>query len=174
MSDNETWNWDEPLPEPKEFEILPEGDAEFEVLKVDRARKEMGKLGTVNVAIVKLLVTSLVSKGADPKTVEENLPLSPKVVFKLYQFFASIGQYQHGDVENGKPFRPNWAKVAGATGLCVVKHRPWTGKDGVERKSEQIDTFLDEKGRTRASDKPRAVGVTATAGDEQTFDQVPF
>jgi hypothetical protein len=169
----ETFDFNEPLPPPQDFANLPEGDAEFEVLKLDRARKEMGKLGTVNVAIVKLLVTSLAEK-CDPQPVEVNLPLSPKVVFKLYQFFAAIGQYNHGDVESGKPFTPNWGKVVGSTGLCVVKLRAWKGKDGNERKSPEVDTFLDDKGRTRASDSPRAVGNAANAETEASFDHVPF
>lgn len=156
---NDGFDWNSELPPPKEFEILPEGDAEFEVLKLERARKEMGKLGTVNVAIVTLMVKSLVDPKADSKTITSNLPLSPKTVFKLYQFFASIGQYNHGDVENGKPFTPNWAKVAGKGGYCVIKHRPWKGKDGVERFSEEIDAYLDSKGRQRASDEPREVGA---------------
>jgi hypothetical protein len=173
MSENETFDWKDSLPPPKEFDLLPEGDAEFEVLKLDRARKEMGKLGTVNVAIVKLLVTSMIAQ-TDPQPVEVNLPLSPKTVFKLYQFFAAIGQYKHGDVESGTPFTPNWSKVVGATGLCVVKHRPWKTKDGQERKGADIDVFLDEHGRTKASDKPRAVGKTESNSKEQSFDQVPF
>lgn len=158
MSEKE-FGWNDALPPPREFELLPEGDAQFEVLKLERARKDMGKLGEVNVAIVTLLVASYAA-GAEPQSVECNLPLSPKTVFKLYQFFASIGQYKHGDVESGKPFTPNWSKIVGKTGNCVVKHRTWKGRDGADRKGNEIDAFLDDQGRTRASDQPRTVGAT--------------
>jgi hypothetical protein len=168
----EEFGWSDALPPPQERQMLPVGDAEFEVLKMERARKEMGKLGMVNVAILNLMVKSLEDESIT-SNVECLLPLSSKVVFKIYQFFASIGQYDHGDVENGKPFAPDWTKVVGSTGLCVIKHRAWKGKDGAERTSTEIDMFLDPKGRARASDKPRAVGATDKA-DDPTFDQVPF
>ncbi len=171
MSDdhNDGFDWNAELPPPKEFEILPEGDAEFEVLKLERARKEMGKLGTVNVAILTLMVKSQVDQKADSKTIETNLPLSPKTVFKLYQFFASIGQYTHGEVENGKPFTPNWAKIVGKGGYCVIKHHPWKDRNGKERFSEEVVAFLDSKGRQRASDQPREVGASAEPADNLKF-----
>lgn len=156
MSDKEL-GWNDALPPPQEFALLPEGDAQFEVLKLERARKTMGKLGEVNVGVVTLLVASY-APGAESDTIECNLPLSPKTVFKLYQFFAAIGQYKHGDVESGKPFTPNWAKVVGCTGNCVIKHRKWTGRDGAEKTGHEVDAFLDAEGRTRASDDPRKVG----------------
>lgn len=163
MTENtDTFDWNAPLPPPQERVTLPEGDAKFEVLDLKRERKEMGKLGTVNVAVVTLLVTSLVAPEASDK-MEENLPLSPSMVWKLYQFFASIGQYQHGDVEGGKPFTPNWGKVKASEGFCTIKMRDWTTKKGEARKSPQIDQFLDAQGRARASDEPRPIG-----------DAVPF
>jgi len=171
----EEFGWNDALPPPKERQILPVGDAEFEVLKMDRARKELGKLGMVNVAVLSLMIKSL-EDDSITETVECLLPLSSKVAFKLYQFFASIGQYNHGDVENGKPFAPNWSKVVGSTGLCTIKHRAWKGRDGADRTSAEVDLYLDAKGRARLSDKPRAVGVAQQQGDdpEPKFDQVPF
>jgi hypothetical protein len=156
---NDGFDWNAELPPPKEFELMPEGDAEFEVLKLERTRKEMGKLGTVNVAIVTLMVKSLVDPKADSKTIEDKLSLHPKTVFKLYQFFASIGQYNHGAVENGKPFTPNWAKIVGKGGYCVLEHNKWIGRDKKEHVNEQVSAYLDSKGRQRASDEPREVGA---------------
>lgn len=150
--------WDDELPPPQEFKLLPEGDAKFEVLKLDRIRKEMGKLGMVHCGVVTLLVSSLVDPDIT-ETLEENLPLSQKTVFKLYQFFAAIGQYAHGDVEAGKPFKPNWGKVVGEQGYCVIEHHPWKGKDGAERKSPQVACYLDAQGRARASDEARVIEV---------------
>lgn len=156
MSETKEIGWGDALPPPKEFELLPEGDAQFEVLKFERVRKEMGKLGTCNVGVLHLLVASF--NGGEAQPVECNLPLHEKTVFKLYQFFAAIGQYTHGDVENGKPFVPNWGKVTGTTGNCVIKHRKWTGRDGKDKTGSEVDVFLDANGRTRASDPARTVG----------------
>lgn len=164
MTDKADFGWDEALPPPREFALLPEGDAKFEVLKLERVRKDMGKkLGTCNVAVLSLLVTSYIDPE-NPLPIEVNLPLSHLIVFKLYQFFAAIGQYTHGDVEAGKPFQPNWNEVVGSTGLCVVKHRPWKGRDGVERHDNDIEAYLDDQGRTRATDDPRVVGGQEAAG----------
>lgn len=163
-TDSNGFGWTDALPPPNEFKLLPEGDAQFEVLKLERARREFGKLGTCNIADVTVRVASYADPD-NPQEVDAALPLHPKVAFKLYQFFAALGLYQHGDVESGKPFRPDWSKVVGKCGLCTIKHRPWKGKDGAERKSAEIDAFLDDQGRTRASDKPRTVGAA-----EPSFD----
>ena len=165
MTNEKEIGWDDELPPPEEKKLLPEGDAKFEVLKIERVRKEMGKLGTVNCGVVTLLVTSLVDPDCD-ETLEENLPLSQKTVFKLYQFFAAIGQYEHGDVENGKPFRPQWNKVVGEMGYCTIGHRSWDGKDGTRRTAAQVAAYLDAQGRSRASDQPRTVEV---GGDDLQF-----
>ena len=156
---NETgYGWNDDLPPPKEFVLMPEGDAQFEVLKMERARRDWGKLGTVNVADLTLRVVSFAAPD-DPQELEAAIPLHPKMAWKAYQFFASIGQYKHGDVEAGKPFRPNWAKVEGACGCCTIKHRPWKNKAGKEMKSPEVNDFLDEQGRSRASDPVREVGA---------------
>lgn len=172
MTEEKEYGFDEALPPIQEKKVMPEGDAEFEVLKFERARKAMGKLGTINTGVVTLLVKSLVDPECT-ETFDENLPLAPSMAWKVYQFFASIGQYKHGDVESGKPFVPNWAKVAGATGLCTIKHREWERKDKTKAVSPQIGVYLDERGRSRVSDEPRAVGQAPKEVSEN-FDEVPF
>jgi hypothetical protein len=173
MSEEKEFGWNDALPPPQEKKVMPEGDAEWEVLKLERARKPMGKLGTVNTAVLTLLVTSLEDPTCSEK-MEENLPLAPSMSWKLYQFFASAGQYAHGDVEKGKPFTPNWGKVEGATGLCTIVHREWERKDKTKAKSPQIGAYLDDKGRSRASDEPRAVGKKPVEESAEVPDEIPF
>lgn len=163
MTEEKELGWDDALPPPQAFELLPEGDAEFEVLGIQRGRKEMGKLGICNVATATLLVAPY--NPGKQQRMDVNLPLHATVVFKTYQFFASIGLYQHGDAESGKELRPDWTNAIGKTGLCVIKHRTFKKKSDPEGtatgRSHEVDCFLDEKGRSRMSDKPRAVGPTA-------------
>ena len=134
----EVFGWDDPIEKGAEFPVLPEGTATFEVLKIERARKEMGKLGTCNVALLTLLVTS--DENGETATFIENLPLHRKTQFKLFQFFSSIGMRQHG---NDAPFVPNWGKVSGTTGSCKIGIREWKGKDGETHKSNEVVKYLD-------------------------------
>ena len=135
--------WDDEIEPGGEFKILPEGLAQFEVLKFDRARKEKGKLGTCNVAALKMVFTHQETGETATKDVE--LPLHRMLQFRLYQFFTAIGQRKHGD---DGPFAPNWAKVVGETGYCEIKHRSWTGQDGKERTDYEPDKFLSEEEAT--------------------------
>lgn len=132
--------WDDEIEPGDGFQVLPEGLAQFEVLKFDRSRREMGKLGMINVAILRLMLTS--SESGETATREVKLPLHRKVQFKLYQFFTAIGQRKHG--QDG-PFAPDWTKVVGSTGFCEIKHRRWTGKDGKERIDDEPEKFLSEE-----------------------------
>jgi len=139
--DPDQLGWDDAIEEGEGFVVLPEGPASFEVLKLDRARKEMGKLGTCNVGVAKLLITH--TESGETATKDVNLPLHRKVQFKLYQFFTAIGQRKHGDEG---PFVPNWAKVVGGTGLCELSHRTWAGKDGKEHLDFDVEKFLEPGG----------------------------
>ena len=42
-----------------------------------------------------------------------------------------------------KKLQMNWNTVIGARGRCKVGVRNWTGKDGQEYQSNQIEKFLD-------------------------------
>lgn len=129
--------WDDEIEPGDGWTVLPEGLAQFEVLKFEKARKEKGKLGTVNVAVLKMLFKHLETGETDTKDVE--LPLHRKLQFRLYQFFTAIGQRKHGDEG---PFAPNWGRVVGELGYCQIKHRTWTGQDGKERTDYEPDKFL--------------------------------
>ena len=130
--------WDDDL-EDIEFITLPEGEATFEVTALNRTRKEKGKLGECNVAVLTLLVTH--TESGETATFDEELPLHKKLMFLLLQFFTAIGQREHG--EEG-PFTPNWSKKAiiGATGRCVLDVRTWTKKDQSEGSANQIKSWI--------------------------------
>ena len=130
-------DWDDEIEPGEGFTVLPEGLAQFEVLRFDKAYKEKGKLGMVHVAVLKMLFTHKETGETGTKDVE--LPLHRKLQFRLYQFFTAIGQREHGD---DGPFAPNWGRVVGELGCCMIKHRTWTGQDGKERTDYEPDKFL--------------------------------
>lgn len=151
----DAFGWGDDLPPPSMFTKLDEGDYKFEVKSLTKARGEVKNLGcTVDIARVTILVVPFGDTEADPVERDIELPLHRKYAWKHYQFFAAIGQYTHGDVEAGKAFRPNWAKIEGRAGWLNVTHKP--GKQ--EGKTFEEINFLDENGRTRASDPERKVG----------------
>lgn len=151
-TENNAFDFNSPLPPPGQFEIVPEGEARFIVSDMKRVQKERGKLGTVWIAELKLRIVPLNSEGGAPMTMSADVVLHPTLAFLAYQFFASIGQYQHGSKD---PFKPDWNKVIGAEGYCVVKHRTWTNAANEQRINAEVKAWLDSQGRTSAKDEPR-------------------
>ena len=132
--------WDDEIEQPV-YTTLPEGEGTFEVVGFSRTRKNKGKLGECNVAVLKIMVEHV--ESGETATFEEEIPLHKKLQFLLLQFFTAIGQRDHGD---DGPFAPNWAKdaIIGATGRCMIGVRKWNKKDGEEASVNQIDRWLAE------------------------------
>ena len=131
-------SWDDSISRESSFELLPEGDYNFRVLKFERGRHPgSDKLPPCNKAILTVEVTDGVHTG----TLETNLFLHTKTEGILCAFFAAIGQRRHG--EN---LVPRWNEVMGSAGCCKVGVRSWKGNDGQERQSNEIRTWY-EKGK---------------------------
>lgn len=122
MDENRELGWnDEIEQDSNDFEVLPEGDYDFEVIKFDRGRsKGSDKLPACNMAIL----TIKVSDGVKSTTVTENLVLHTKMEWKLSQFFCSIGQKKKGE-----RVQMNWQAVYGAKGRCKLGVRAYKKKD---------------------------------------------
>ena len=128
-------NWDDEIQRDDAYQVLPEGDYHFTVKKFERARHSGSeKIPSCNKAVL----TVAVSSGDASGEVQTNLFLHSKFEWKLCQFFTSIGQRRHGEA-----MRMNWGAVPGATGVCHMGVRKWTGNDGKERESNEIAEFYD-------------------------------
>ena len=134
MDDFREYGWeDEISDEGKEFVLLPEGDYDFTVSKVDRARHNGSeKMPPCNMA----KVTVTVWGAQDSIDITENLFLCNKMEWKLSQFFLALGLKKHGE-----PLRMNWAAVPGKRGKCHVYVDTYQKKDGSEGKSNKISKF---------------------------------
>lgn len=130
------FGWDDEIQQDgSPFHVLPEGDYHFTVKKFERARHSGSeKIPACNKAILTVSVSSAEASG----DVLTNLFLHSKFEWKLCQFFTSIGQRKHGEA-----MRMNWGAVPGATGICHVGIRKWTGSDGKERENNEITEFFD-------------------------------
>jgi hypothetical protein len=125
------YGWDdEILEEGGEFELLPEGDYNFTVAKVERARSSgKGKLPPCNMAKVTFDIY-----GPDNKhEITENFILHSSMEWKLSQLFLSVSMKKHGE-----PLRMNWTAIVGKTGKCKVSIRTYKKNDGSEGKTNGI------------------------------------
>ena len=133
------FGWDDAIEKDgADFEILPEGDYDFEVTGFERARHPgSDKLPPCNKAILKIKLI-----GADDKstTINHNLFLHSKTEGMLCAFFTAIGQRKKGEKIN-----MNWNAVIGSRGKCKVKIRNWKSKDGNDMQSNEIAKFYERE-----------------------------
>ena len=126
--------WDDTIEKDQgKFILLPEGDYDFRVVQVERARHGgSAKLPPCNKAVVHLEINS------DEGTViiKDNLFLHTKMEGMLSAFFGAIGQKKHGE-----PLRMNWSMVPGSTGKCKIGIQNWTGNDGQTMQSNEVKKF---------------------------------
>lgn len=121
--------WDDEISEESSFVLLEKGRYPFTVTGFERKRfPGSAKMCACNQVALKLSINGV--------TVEDNLFLNKKTEWTLSQFFVCIGQKQPG-----VPFRPDWNRIVGATGVCEVGVRTWTGNDGVQRQGNEIKEY---------------------------------
>lgn len=126
------WN-DEITEEGGNYEPLPEGDYDFTVAKVERARSQgKGKLPPCNMAKVTFDVW-----GADDKReITVNFVLHSSLEWKLSQLFLSVSMKKHGE-----PLRMDWTGIIGKKGKCQVIIRKYVKNDGTEGVTNDIKYF---------------------------------
>jgi len=135
MSDtmNREFGWEDTIENDSTWELLPEGDYEFEVKKFERQRHGGSeKMPACNKAVLNIEVTDGENKG----TITHNLFLHTKTEGMLCAFFAGIGQRKPGE-----KLTMDWNKVVGSRGRCKVKVRDYTANNGEARQANQIQKF---------------------------------
>lgn len=154
------YGWEDMISdEGKEFVLLPEGDYDFTVSKIERARHPGSeKMPPCNMA----KVTVTVWGKEDKIEITENLFLCNKMEWKLSQFFLSIGLKKHGE-----PLKMNWAAAQGRSGKCHVYVDTYKKKDGSgEGKSNKIRKFhaYDDNVQTLSPQANTQQGYTQPQG----------
>lgn len=116
------YDFDQELDAPAPLTVFPEGLCSFAVTKMEKRREEVKNkgvsVGTCNIARVILAATHVTTE--ETTTLDYDLVLESSRMFRVWEFFTSIGQRKHGDAQ--AKFAPNWNKVEGATGLLLTKH----------------------------------------------------
>ena len=118
---DEYMNWDDEIQQDtSEFEVVPEGEYNFEVIKFERGRTDSdARYPNCNQAIITLRVTNSDFTGE----ITDRLILNKKLEWKLSQFFCAIGQKIKGE-----KVRMNWSAVPGARGKCEITLRSYVKK----------------------------------------------
>ncbi len=148
MSDIEReLSWDDEISKESDFDLIPEGNYNFTVAGVERARHEgSAKLPPCAKAIVTLKIQ--LPDGTE-QSLKHNLFLHSRCEGLLSQFFIGIGLKKKGE-----PLRMNWNAVPGTSGRCKIIIRSWTGKDGKPGQSNDVKKFYDPEDDPAASPAP--------------------
>lgn len=150
------WN-DEIEQDGSDFVLLAPGDYEF-VVDDMKAEKYPGSAkipAGINVARLMLRIPS--EDGT--ALVKADLILFQSLEWKLSEFFRSIGQKKHGE-----KLKPNWKAVKGAKGKVRIKNGSFTGKDGRNHQTNEVERFLDPDAVMKAP---------APVPEKKTDDYVP-
>ncbi len=139
MSDIEReLNWDDEISKESDFVLIPEGDYNFTVASVERARHEGSQnLPPCAKAIVTLKIQLL--DGTEQR-LKHNLFLHSRCEGLLSQFFIGIGLKKKGE-----PLRMNWNAVPGTSGRCKITIRSWVDKNGETKQSNDVKKFYDSR-----------------------------
>lgn len=130
-------DWDSTIEHDSEFQLLPEGDYNFEVRSFERGRHNgSDKLPPCNKAVLQIRLTS--DDGKQASTITHNLFLHSTTEGMLCAFFTAIGARK-----SGERIKMDWNKVIGAKGRCKVGVHRWKGRDGQDMQSNQITRFYE-------------------------------
>lgn len=131
-------DWDDTIEtDGQEFILLPDGEYNYKVTNFERGRFPGGaKIPACNKAIITLQVET--PQGV--AIVKFDLLLYRTLEWRISAFFRSIGQKKHGE-----KLTMDWNKVVGSRGRAYFKQRSYTTQSGDERKTNDIDKFIDYK-----------------------------
>lgn len=147
----------------KEFVVLPEDDYNFLVVSFERGEFP----GSAKMPPCKKITLKLRIVYEDKQVdVYNDIILNNKFNWKISGFFRAIG-----DKERGKRVKMNWPGSVGKMGRAHIKQRKWTGKDGTEKISNEIDEFYDYKDEYFANSDVPSTGFSEV---RESDDDLPF
>lgn len=135
--------WEDTIEQDSSFTLLPEGDYDFQVVELERARHQgSAKLPPCNKAILHIRIEG----EGGVAVIKHNLFLHSRCEGMLCAFFTAIGQRKRGE-----QMRMDWSKVVGAKGRAKVGIHKWVDNKGEERQSNQIKYFYDKEETPKAA-----------------------
>lgn len=116
--------------------LLPEGFYPFRVERMERERYQ-GSQKMPQCPMAKLTLTVTGADGRDT-SVQQRLYITRNQLWKVSRFMESVGR---GRNEAGKVII-DWGGIEGATGWVKLKVRSYTGRDGQERQTNDVEWFV--------------------------------
>lgn len=116
--------------------LLPEGFYPFRVEKMERERYQ-GSQKMPQCPMAKLTLTVIGADGRDT-SVQQRLYITRNQLWKVSRFMESVGR---GRNEAGKVII-DWGGIEGSTGWVKLKVRSYTGRDGQERQTNDVEWFV--------------------------------
>lgn len=124
--------------------LLPEGFYPFRVERMERERYQGSqKMPQCPMAKLTLAVT-----GADGRdtAVQQRLYITRNQLWKVSRFMEAVGR---GRNEAGKVII-DWGGIEGAAGWVKLKVRSYTGRDGQERQTNDVEWFVKPEEQQQA------------------------
>ena len=140
MTEDMKLDWNDQLADvpQEEFVVLKPGQYHFKVTNFTRQEWPAGtKFEGFKYAEITLRFTN--AEG-DESTGKDKLTLHPKCLWRIRAFFRAIGC----KVEHGQPYTPEWNRVLGGEGECMVKISTWTStRDGKKYVNNDVEKYLE-------------------------------
>ena len=137
---NQAIGWDCACPEAqkKEFVVLPPGEYWFRVEARDFDTWKKGKLAGMPVVHLDLVLWNETAAGMG----RLNLTNCTDWAGRIRAFWKCVGE----DVPDTGAYMPPWGTLVGRVGRCTVTNGSFTGRDGSEKITNEVDKFLPADG----------------------------
>lgn len=119
-----------------EWTLLPEGFYPFRVERMERERYQ-GSQKMPQCPMAKLTLSVTGADGRDT-TVQQRLYITRNQLWKVSRFMESVGRGRNAD---GKVII-DWGGIEGTGGFVKLKVRSYTGRDGQERQTNDVERFV--------------------------------
>lgn len=130
------WDVCEADPDDGGWTLLPEGFYPFRVERMERERYQ-GSQKMPQCPMAKLTLSVTGADGRDT-TVQQRLYITRNQLWKVSRFMESVGRGRNGA---GKVII-DWGGIEGTGGFVKLKVRSYTGRDGQERQTNDVEWFV--------------------------------
>jgi len=162
MTEAYSWNQEVGDCDSSGYILLPPGTYPFKIVSMEKSFQNA--TAKIVGGCPKAIISIEVNGGAHGTgTWNENMLLHEVCRGILGSFFLCIGLRAHGQTVNTGWFDPQY--LVGKSGSCKIGTRKWKDKDGNERESNQVKTWIEPTvASTIAASAPAPAPAPQTAG----------